>query len=388
MKKTIALVLCLLMVVSLAACGGQATADESSASAEQTETAEPTTEETTQQEESSEPVETEPAFDTSWASNDFEKLIPQPPFEGWSGEKTSDNIYKMETSQANADGSGTYYDTWAVYIQTLNDCGFVVKGDTYNSEGTDSNGNKVELQCGDGHAWITIYTAMTDQAFDTSWAGDEYVMPIPEPPFAYEVNVDGTAVEIRSTNGGKDGDVTHQSILDYCEELKNAGFTLNLTENEIGERYGRTCYEFSASDAAGNNVNLIDDGGEVIIFASLTKTSSETNTEENNVKEESEDTILKFGNAMLPDLEWTCEETEEPNGNKYLIYETENAPQNVIEDFVEQLKVAGYTLYEESVDEDGNWYFWGISNDVTEGSANINFSSKYSTCQIYIFGDF
>lgn len=65
----------------------------------------------------------------------------------------------METSQANADGSGTYYNTWDVYIQTLNDCGFVVEGDTYNSEGTDSNGNKVELQCGDGHAWITIITA-------------------------------------------------------------------------------------------------------------------------------------------------------------------------------------------------------------------------------------
>lgn len=46
MKKTIALVLCLLMVVSLAACGGQVTADESSASAEQTETTESTTEET------------------------------------------------------------------------------------------------------------------------------------------------------------------------------------------------------------------------------------------------------------------------------------------------------------------------------------------------------
>lgn len=290
MKKTIALVLCLLMVVSLAACGGQAATEESGTNAEQTETAEPTTEETTQPEESSEPVETEP----------------------------------------------------------------------------------VE----------------TEPAFDTSWAGADYIMPIPEPPFAYEVNVDGAAVEIRSTNGGMDGDVTHQSILDYCEELKNAGFTLNLTENEIGERYGRTCYEFSASDAAGNNVNLIDDGGGVVIYVALKKTSNETNTEENNVKEESEDTILKFGNAMLPDLEWTCEEKEEPNGNKYLNYETENAPQDVIEDFVEQLKAAGYTLYEESVDEDSNWYFWGFSNNVTEGSANINFSSKYSTCQIYIFGDF
>lgn len=172
MKKIIALVLCLLMAVSLAACGGQAATGESGTNNKQNETT-PAAEETKQPEESSEPVETEPAF-------------------------------------------------------------------------------------------------------DTSWAGADYIMPIPEPPFAYEVNVDGAAVEIRSTNGGMNGDVTHQSILDYCEELKNAGFTLNLTENEIGERYGRTCYEFSASDAAGNNVNLIDDGGEVFIYVSLTKTSGET----------------------------------------------------------------------------------------------------------------
>ena len=203
MKKTIVLVLCLVMVVSLAACGGQATADESSASAEQTETAEPKTEETTQPEESSEP------------------------------------------------------------------------------------------------------------AFDTSWAGDEYVMPIPEPPFAYEINMDGTAVDIRSTNGGMDGDVTHRSILDYCQELKNAGFTLNLAENEIGERYGRTCYEFSASDAAGNNVNLIDDGGGVIIYVSLTKTSGQTNTEENSSMD-----VFSLGIPKLPEGNW---EKEQLNDNTYII---------------------------------------------------------------------
>lgn len=239
MKKTIALVLCLLMVVSLAACGGQATADESSASAEQTETAEPTTEETTQPEESSEPVETEP----------------------------------------------------------------------------------VE----------------TEPAFDTSWAGADYIMPIPEPPFAYEVNVDGTAVEIRSTNGGKDGDVTHQSILDYCEELKNAGFTLNLTENEIGERYGRTCYEFSASDAAGNNVNLIDDGGGVIIFASLTKTSSETNTEENSSID-----VSSLGIPELPEGNW---KKEQFNDITYImtIDEIDYAD---IEKYIETLSSENFTIIE------------------------------------------
>lgn len=239
MKKTIALALCLLMVVSLAACGGQAAAEESSANTEQTETAEPAAEETTQPEESSEPVEAEPAE--------------------------------------------------------------------------------------------------TGPAFDTSWAGADYIMPIPEPPFAYEVNVDGTAVEIRSTNGGMNGDVTHQSILDYCEELKNAGFTSNLTENEIGERYGRTCYEFSASDAAGNNVNLIDDGGGVIIFASLKKTSGETNAEENGSID-----VSSLGIPELPEGNW---EKEQFNDNTYIMT-IEDIDYADIDKYIEALSSENFTIFE------------------------------------------
>lgn len=172
MKKIIALVLSLLLVVSLAACSGQKATEGSGTNTDQTETTEPKAGETTNQEESSEPAGTEPAF-------------------------------------------------------------------------------------------------------DPGWAGNGYVMPIPEPPFAYEITADGTAVKIQSANGGVDGDVTHQAILDYCEKMKEAGFTLKLSENELGERNGRMCYEFSASDDAGNNVNLIDDGFGVAIYLSLAKTSGE-----------------------------------------------------------------------------------------------------------------
>lgn len=130
MKKTIALVLCLLMVVSLAACGGQATADESSASAEQTETAEPTTEETTQQEEISKPVETEPEetepnFDTSWAGADYIMPIPEPPFTQFSVDKSE----SQETIQyiIFADGdeiAALTQDDVLAYTEALKDAGF------------------------------------------------------------------------------------------------------------------------------------------------------------------------------------------------------------------------------------------------------------------------
>ena len=223
MKKIIAVVLCLLIMVTLAACVGQVTTEEGSTNTEQTETTEPTAEETKQPEESSKPVETEP----------------------------------VETEP------------------------------------------------------VETEPVETEPAFDTSWAGADYIMLIPEPPFAYKISVDDTAVDIRSTNGGLDGDVTHQSILNYCEELKNAGFTLNLTENEIGERYGRTCYEFNASDAAGNNVNLIDDGGGVVIYVALKKTSSETNTEENGSID-----VSSLGIPELPEGNW---KKEQFNDNTYIM---------------------------------------------------------------------
>lgn len=134
MRKRITFLLALVMVLSLAACGNAAedAADTKSTPAEQT------------------------AFDASWASNDFEKLIPQPPFEGWTAEQTSDNTYEMETPNADAAGDGSYLDTWAEYQQTLADCGFQLDGDVYISEGGDSNGTTLELQCGEGYAWITI----------------------------------------------------------------------------------------------------------------------------------------------------------------------------------------------------------------------------------------
>ncbi len=106
-------------------------------------------------------------------------------------------------------------------------------------------------------------------AFDTNWAGAEYEMPIPEPPFSYDVEVDTSSVRVTSTNGGSNGDVTHENILTYCTALKEVGFNVNVSENVIGERYGRTCYEFRAKHENGNSVELIDDGGGVMIFVTL-----------------------------------------------------------------------------------------------------------------------
>ena len=96
MKKAIAILLSILMVVSLAACGGQSETvgqiEESSTTNEQQETTTPETEETAESTEApTEPEETTPAFDTSWAGDEYVMPIPEPPFTQFEIEKNEDS---------------------------------------------------------------------------------------------------------------------------------------------------------------------------------------------------------------------------------------------------------------------------------------------------------
>jgi len=152
----------LMLVLSLSACGGKENVETTVATTAvettvaETTVAETTIEETTVEETTVEETVAEVKYDISWASNDFEKLIPQPPFSGWTGEKKSDSEYEMVTSEANADGSGKYYEEFEAYALSLKDLGFEVEGEFNEFTIKDSAGNTIELLCGDGHAWITI----------------------------------------------------------------------------------------------------------------------------------------------------------------------------------------------------------------------------------------
>ena len=166
MKKIIALVLCMLIVVSLAACGGQATTEESGTNTE-TET-KTTTEETQQPEENNEPAGTEPAFDTSWASNEFEAMIPELPFTGWTVGNETDTIYELELGglrTANGADTATGFeedkDALITYINSLPAYGFTVEetGENYSWLVTNDEGNTIEFMCSDGYCWITFNKA-------------------------------------------------------------------------------------------------------------------------------------------------------------------------------------------------------------------------------------
>ena len=77
-------------------------------------------------------------------------------------------------------------------------------------------------------------------AFDASWAGDEYVMPIPEPPFTkFTVNKneykDYVQYYVYSSDKSEVSALTENDIVTYCDSLKNFGFTDITTELTYNE---------------------------------------------------------------------------------------------------------------------------------------------------------
>ena len=86
----------------------------------------------------------EPSFDTSWASNEFEKLIPKPPVgeSHWKAVKKDESTYKITTYGPNLNLS-VFMD----YVKLLSECGFTVEESMadYIYFATDKDGNEVRV---------------------------------------------------------------------------------------------------------------------------------------------------------------------------------------------------------------------------------------------------
>lgn len=163
MKKFFALMLALAMVTSLAACGGQADSGKSDVSATQSQV--------DGSQSAAQSGDAAPVFDTGWASNDFEKLIPELPFEGWTVTEESERTYALEISGLNTspatntpgsgEADGADKTTLLEYLDSLTDYGFAVEetGEGYQWLVTDPGGNTVDFKCAEGFCWVTIRKA-------------------------------------------------------------------------------------------------------------------------------------------------------------------------------------------------------------------------------------
>ena len=159
MKKLLALVLAGIVTFSMVACGSTENTDD------KTETV--NSDVTVSQNDEKDSGK----FDTSWASNEFEALLPQLPFSGWAT-KTDGNTYKMELgglkteTKTDADGNTIGYgeDKTAIinYVESLTGYGFTVEetggieGYVYEWEIKDAAGNTIEVTCAEGYCWIEI----------------------------------------------------------------------------------------------------------------------------------------------------------------------------------------------------------------------------------------
>ena len=149
MKKLFAILLTLIMVLGLAACKGEEApkVDDETAGNDNT------------------------SFDTSWAQNEFEELLPELPFSGWTTSQKDDKTYEMELIGLNTSAATNAPDSGEPdgadkqklldYFTTLTSYGFTIEetGTDYKWEATDVSGNKIEFMCADGGCWITIIKA-------------------------------------------------------------------------------------------------------------------------------------------------------------------------------------------------------------------------------------
>lgn len=167
MKKLLAVILSIALFASLVGCGAPAAENESAGTESQTTQTEDTTTET-----ETETEEDKAAFDTSWAANEFEAVLPQLPFEGWTTSQDGDKVYEMELgglktetiTDANGKTTGYGEDKTALisYIEGLADVGFTVEetggieGYQYEWLAVDADGNEVEFSCAEGYCWVTV----------------------------------------------------------------------------------------------------------------------------------------------------------------------------------------------------------------------------------------
>ena len=155
MKKVLTLIFIVLMILNVSACGSQNGGETDNQSSGISPS-------------SNENSDNSSSFDTSWASNDFEALIPKLPFDGWTTNQKDELTYEMELIGLNTSGATNPPDSGEPdgadkqklinYLNSLTSCGFTVEetGEDYEWVAVDGFGNEIEFMCADGGCWITI----------------------------------------------------------------------------------------------------------------------------------------------------------------------------------------------------------------------------------------
>lgn len=368
MKKTLALILCLMMALSTVSCALAQSAI--------------------------------PSFDTGWAGENYVMPVPAPPLADITIRETTGRISGGPAIDASGKDESLTQEAVEAYRKTLGDLGFVndLRETTFDSphgyefSARNDRGDYIYLYYDAPYLWCVVELAMVEEApaeeatdFDPAWAGDEYVMPIPLVPFSsYYVDFsESQNLFMISDTSVKEEWANYENLSAYCDTLKALGFTEIETDvlseeafqTELTTKGAATL--FAASNAEGYRVQIYQEESTPMVWL--------YGPEKEEAAEPQKEAESAFQKIQLPDLEWICKEMEEPNGNKYLSHSAKNVPQDVVEAYVEDLKAAGYVQYDGSeCDTDKSWYF---RNEETYGSQIITYIFS-GRLQIDTFGDF
>lgn len=360
MKRIITLLLCLVMMMSLAACGGSGTADESGETVDSQETV--VSDNSTSSENSEEPTEIKKiVIDEAVKPENFQLSASGEDFESYTLENiTYRDVMKYESKlidngfyiQRRSFGSEVIADTVAYEIKYL----FQYSGTDYITSYTEFEERAKQGQSDPGNLTVTV------RARDL--AG--YNLPsLPEEDWT--IDDGGKSGWIICKRGSYVNCTKAERVAlakGYAETLKAAGYTVNAEEYPEGKELGYTSnyvhlYDFYAEDKNGCTVEL--EVYEDLEFPYTQAGVDEWAGVEITFKRPKEEEKPKAASVLpeLPEGEW--DENKYSNGKErvteYSLYLNDgNATEQampIAEDYVKTLKKSGYTLEAEEY-PDGN----------------------------------
>lgn len=321
-----------------------------------------------------------PVFDTSWATNEIEKMIPNPPFGPWEKTESPEDLHIIATPFDAIDYGVGSIDRMALanYFAWLKGMGFTVKEVGYSSKDVlgselpdhwliiDQQGRVAQLSIYcymEGKEGFTGYSIITFEleTFGIEGSGssepynpqpdnervmdmDEVLSFLPKLPFSgftgghvggniYEYSVTGlnTSGATNPPDSGEPDGKDKDTFVGYLATLIGYGFDVV----EVGNGY-----KWTAADRYGNFVTfMIGDGG---LFLTIERVADSPAIEEPTTPQEPSGT----SSVTLPELpfgEWIRRDV---SATQYDLIGTNVDEWEMCEVFISDLYAAGYNVFE------------------------------------------
>ncbi len=344
-----------------------------------------------------------PVFANDWATNDIEKMLPNPPFGPWEKTESPENLHIIATPFDAIDYSVGSIDRMALanYFAWLKGMGFTVKEVGYSSKevlGSELPDHWLIVDHQGRVAQLSIYCYMEKkegfvgysiitfelETFGIEGSGnsephnpqpdndpvmdmDEVLSFLPKMPFSgftgghvggniYEYSVTGlnTSGATNPPDSGEPDGKDKDTFIGYLATLIGYGFDVV----EVGNSY-----KWTAADRYGNFVTfMIGDGG---LFLTVERVADSPAIEEPNEEPSGNSSVTL---PELPYGEWTRRDV---SATQYELVGTNVDQWEMCEAFISDLYAAGYNVFEIEFDPDG-FYEYQAENGTANGLIIIN----------------